>query len=238
MRKALLIGFFTLAAGPSFAQTDETPRTPDAGPEQAQDAPAQEEAPATSAPETEAEAAPPPTPQPDAGEPANLCQELLSFMQTPPPEPAAEAAPAQQEQSGENQSEDQEGSPESQGTAQESEGTTQDGEGTPGEASGSDAAAHSAPDPQSGDAAQSNSNNEQAQQTSSLSAPVPTEPTTTSKLEVMTVDQAEDLAAANDIQACKDAARELRLAGVAMPPALLALTALDLQYQQTESQAQ
>ena len=42
---------------------------------------------------------------------------------------------------------------------------------------------------------------------------------------------AKALASANDIAACQNAARELRLAGVAVPSPLLALAALDLQYQ-------
>jgi hypothetical protein len=46
----------------------------------------------------------------------------------------------------------------------------------------------------------------------------------------MSVADAEALAEANDIAACKEAAREMRLAGVAMPPPLLALTALDLKF--------
>ena len=62
---------------------------------------------------------------------------------------------------------------------------------------------------------------------------MPTDATSTAAGAVLSVAQAEELARANDIAACQRAARELRLAGVAMPPPLLALTALDLQYQQT-----
>jgi hypothetical protein len=49
---------------------------------------------------------------------------------------------------------------------------------------------------------------------------------------VMSLSDAEALAGANDLAACRDATRKLRLAGVAMPPPLLALAALDLQYHQ------
>jgi hypothetical protein len=66
-----------------------------------------------------------------------------------------------------------------------------------------------------------------------LSAPVPTEPTGTEEEPALTLVEAQELADANDTAACQRAARKLRLAGADMPPALLALTALDLQYQQT-----
>jgi hypothetical protein len=52
-----------------------------------------------------------------------------------------------------------------------------------------------------------------------------------SKESVLSLQQAEQLATANDIAACQEAAKKLRLAGAPMPPALLALTALDLRYQ-------
>src|SRR3546814_6468818 len=74
-----------------------------------------------------------------------------------------------------------------------------------------------------------------AQQKSGLSAPVPAEPARTSEESIMTVAEAEGLARANDIPACRDAGRQLRLAGVAMPSPLLALIALDLQYQQKKA---
>lgn len=64
---------------------------------------------------------------------------------------------------------------------------------------------------------------------------MPVEPDKTTKESVLSLADAEELASANDIAACQEASRELRLAGIAMPPPLLALTALDLQYQQTEA---
>jgi hypothetical protein len=50
----------------------------------------------------------------------------------------------------------------------------------------------------------------------------------------MDVAAAEQLAAANDLPACREASRKLRLAGVSMPNPLLALTALDPKFHQTE----
>ncbi|WP_163264503.1 hypothetical protein [Chelativorans alearense] len=149
MRKMFLAGIFALAASTSLAQTDTAPEP--VAPEGATPAPATPEA---AAPGDSAA-----TQQTEAGRPANLCQELLAFVQNPP----EAAAPA-----------------------------------------GQSAAAE---------------------------VKIP-----------LSLERAEQLAEANDIAACQDAARKLRLAGVPMPSPLLALTALDLQYQtqanEVESPAQ
>jgi hypothetical protein len=52
----------------------------------------------------------------------------------------------------------------------------------------------------------------------------------------MKIEEAEALARANDMLACRNASRKMRLAGVAMPPPLLALTALDPKFFQPQSQ--
>lgn len=96
------------------------------------------------------------------------------------------------------------------------------------EVSGQSGPAHEAPEPTSKAAAEGNVQN--APQTSGLSAPVPVEPAETDAESVLSVEQAEELAAANDMAACQDAARKLRLAGAPMPSPLLALAALDLRY--------
>ncbi len=105
--------------------------------------------------------------------------------------------------------------------------------GSAQDASGQAGPAHAAPEPNSAPAAQGNVQN--APQTSSLSAPVPVEPAETTKESVLSLADAEQLAGANDIAACQEASRKLRLAGIAMPPPLLALTALDLKFQQSEA---
>lgn len=64
-------------------------------------------------------------------------------------------------------------------------------------------------------------------------APAKPAPASTPKESVMSVTDAQALADTNDIAACQGAAKELRIAGVAMPPPLLALAALDLQYHQS-----
>jgi hypothetical protein len=77
-----------------------------------------------------------------------------------------------------------------------------------------------------------------APQKESRAAPLPPDDvTSTPKESVITIEKAEELAAANDIAVCQKTAREMRLAGVAMPPPLLALAALDLKFQQNAEPA-
>src|SRR3546814_3965204 len=87
MRQVILAGVFVLAASPSFAQTDRAPEAP--------------QAPAAEAPGGDAPAG---DRQAEAAGPANLCQELLAFMQLPPPEataPPKQDASAKQDTSSE-----------------------------------------------------------------------------------------------------------------------------------------
>jgi hypothetical protein len=230
MGKLVFAGIFTLAASTSLAQTD--------------------------APEPDIVQEPAASEQAGAGGPANLCQELLAFMAEPPPEEAAVAAPAQASaepagtaQDGSTQRAD---APDAQPAEEgaESEEAAAAGEKDTAPASDEAVPPQSSEEStssqeitgQSGPAAESPEPNaepaeagtaENAPQRSSVSAPVPTDPTSTPKDAVLSVAEAEELAEANDIAACQSASRELRLAGVAVPPPLLALTALNLQYHQT-----
>lgn len=142
--------------------------------------------------------------------PANLCQELVAFMEAPSPKPASQAKTAAQAEKG--------------GSAQEASG-----QGGPANMAPEQNATAVGVPPARGSSGD-NTTAQNAQQSSGLSAPVPTEPASTPKTAVMTVAEAQKLAGAGDIAACRDAARKLRIAGVAMPPPLLALTALDLRY--------
>jgi len=97
--------------------------------------------------------------------------------------------------------------------------------GSAQQASGQSGPASESPKPNPTAAAPGSGQN--APQTAGLSAPVPAAATSTPKETIMSVPDAEALAATNDHQACRNAARKLRIAGVAVPPPLLALTALD-----------
>lgn len=152
--------------------------------------------------------------------PANLCRELVAFMKAEPPAAPSSAASQPAKPSGS-------GGSSGESAAQKSQDKTQSAQA----ASGQDGPAHASPKQESG--AKPETGAHKAELKSGLSAPTPKGPKSTPKQSVMSVADAERLASANDIAACKDAARKLRLAGVAMPPPLLALAALDMKYQQT-----
>ena len=67
-----------------------------------------------------------------------------------------------------------------------------------------------------------------APQASGQTGPIPQGDTAT-KPPPVSLQQAEALAQANDIRACRDAAQHMRRAGVALPPALIALAGLKLE---------
>lgn len=203
MRTFVLAGILALSASTSLAQT----ATP------------QPAAPATEAPADQAVAA-------QRSGPANLCQEVLAFMKAPPeaPAPAAAkpaAAPAQQSDSAAKQGTTGSGDP----------AKTEGGTGSAQKITGQDGVATDAPKPGKDNAASGSATN--APQKESRAAPLPpADVTSTPKESVLTIEAAEQLASANDIAQCQKTAREMRVAGVAMPPPLIALAALDLQYQQ------
>ncbi|MFH6786048.1 MULTISPECIES: hypothetical protein [Methylobacterium] len=138
-----------------------------------------------------------------AGPPANLCQELVAFVHPKAPDagasPAQAATPAVQ-------------APD-RGAAQQPSagaGETQQKSGLSG------------PVAQTGPGAAGPQGQAQAQsQAAPAGAPAPKKP---SPEQIAQVDAA---AGANDIQACRAAAQSIRRAGVVMPPALIALSALD-----------
>ncbi|MDQ6437669.1 hypothetical protein RB623_26765 [Mesorhizobium sp. LHD-90] len=153
------------------------------------------------------------------GGPANLCQELLAFMKAPPPEPATPATAAKP-------------APAQQGTtAASNPAKAEAGTGSAQKITGQDGVATDAPKPAKDNAASGSATN--APQKESRAAPLPpADVTSTPKETVLDMTRAEELATANDIAQCQKVAREMRVAGVAMPPPLIALAALDLQYQQ------
>lgn len=231
MRRTIFAGIFALAASTSLAQTPTAPKpvSPEEG------------APQSGTSETAAPTNPAATQQTSAGQPANLCQELLAFMQAPPPEEAVPAAPAKEQAPADKSASAQEKSSTAQKETSALAGTTGSGHGASAKpengktsaqaVTGQDGVATDAPKPSDEKAAAGSVAN--APQKESRAAPMPTaDVTSTPRESVMTVAQAQELASANDIAQCQDAARKMRVAGVAMPPPLIALAALDLQYQQ------
>jgi hypothetical protein len=212
--------------------------------------PAAAQAPAAGAADTAATAAATPS------GPANLCAELVTFLTPKPPEPAAApaaaAAPAQPAQPaaagqpapaapavaaapapGDAQAPVQEGAlnSEPQPTATDGETVAEEAEGGSAQDSSNQAGA-AVEAPQDGNAPVAPGSGQNAPQTSGLSAPIPAAPEVTKKAPTMTLDEGQALADANDVAGCQQAARSMRREGVDMPPALIALAALDIQYQQ------
>ena len=221
MRTVVLLGALSLAAPASLAQTGTAPTA---------------DPPAASGQGT------------SAG-PANICQELVAFMKAPPGAPGGDK-PAGDKVAGDKAAGDKAAAKPGDGQAAGKSGSDAETSATPpaGEsvpqkpqeetksaeaASGQSGPAHAAPSQHS--SAKSETGAHKAELKSSLSAPVPKDSESTPKTSVISVAKAEELAAANDLSACKAAAKDLRLAGVALPPPLLALAALDLKHQQSET---
>ncbi|MBB2961571.1 hypothetical protein [Methylobacterium sp. R2-1] len=169
------------------------------------------------------QSAPPAAPQVASGKPANLCQELVAFVKQPEPANKAAATPQQQATAVSNPSGKTEGGkPADGGEPQKSSGlsgaVSETGNGpTPGKQSGNQAG-----EPTMKPHAKANAE--------AKNPPPPAAPAPSPKPDPATVEKIEAAAGANDLAACREAARSMRVAGVVMPPPLLALSALDLKF--------
>ncbi|TNC11964.1 hypothetical protein FF100_17110 [Methylobacterium terricola] len=156
-----------------------------------------------------------------AGPPANLCQELVAFVHPKAPDaPAASAPqPAAVAVSAPKQGEAQQPSG-GAGEVQQKSGLSgpvaQTGPGASGPQGQAQAQSQAAP----AQAAPAQAAPAPAA-AAPVAAPAPKKP---SPEQIAQVDAA---AGANDIQACRAAARSMRVAGVVMPAPLIALAALD-----------
>lgn len=222
MREFVLAGAFTLSISTCWAQTTTPPASP--------------------APQAPGLADPARVLSQDG--PANLCQELLAFLKAPPPAdapaPAAAAKPAtgiQQQAKSPPAADKSTRSTALAGTTQTDTGIKTDAAGDDASNSaqavtGQDGVATDAPDEE--DAGQANSGSvANAPQKESRAAPVPpADVTSTPKESVLSVEEAQQLVDAGDLPRCQEKARAMRVAGVSMPPPLIALAALDLRYHQ------
>ena len=184
------------------------------------------------------------------GKPANLCGELLAFVRPPAPPagsasasapapagqgPAAAAQPSPDKATAVSAPAQNQSAPQpspSGGAPQQSSSlsgpVTPSGPG----ASGPQGAAQpggGGPPPASTDAAKAPASAAPPQQAAAApaappAAPPPPKPTSAQ------IEKVEAAARDNNLQGCRDAAREMRKAGIVMPPPLLALAALDLKF--------
>ncbi|AMB43548.1 hypothetical protein [Methylobacterium sp. AMS5] len=156
-----------------------------------------------------------PAAQQASGKPANLCQELVTFVKQPEPANKAAATPPQQATAVSNPSGKTEG------------GKPADG-GEPQKTSGlSGAVNETAPSRATGNPADNPNAKANA---AAKNPPPPAAPAPAPKPDPATVEKLEAAAGANDLAACREAARSMRVAGVVLPPPLLALAALDLKF--------
>jgi hypothetical protein len=143
-----------------------------------------------------------------SGRPANLCQELLAFVKQPEPAKEAAATPPQQATAVSNPS----GA--SQGTASSAGGDVQQKSGLSGPTPG-------------GSPNQAGTDAQRGPANQAKDAPAATKPASAPHPDAATIAAVEAAAAADDQLGCRSAARTMRMHGVALPPPLLALAALD-----------
>jgi hypothetical protein len=159
-------------------------------------------------------ATPPAPASSQSGRPANLCQELVAYLRQPKPAPTGQANPAlntalQAPTSGNQPQPAGQGAPTTGGMAGPIPADSR--QATSGSAAAPAAPASPSAAPSAGPAA----NQTQA-----------------------ALEEAEALARGNDIAGCRAATQRMRLAGAPLPPALLALGALDLKYLQAAAPPQ
>lgn len=149
--------------------------------------------------------------------PANLCQELVAFVKKPEEKKQEAATPASQSTAVSNASGKSDGQPSSSG------GPTQQSSGLSGPTKPETQAptADARPGTSDGKATLAHAN------AAAKSPPAPAASAPSPKPDDAVISRIETAAASNDQVACRAAARTMRVAGVIMTPALLALAALD-----------
>lgn len=195
------------------------------------------------------DAAPAPA-APEPGKPANLCQELVAFVKQPEPAKAAATTPPQQatavsNPSGKTEGGKPAGASETQKTSGLSGTVSENGSKSeanrPAEAKNAEAKTveTKATEAKLADTTPNAATNPATDPRARANAeakvpPAPGTPAPGPKPDPATVEKIETAAAANDQAACRAAARSMRVAGVVIPPPLLALSALDLKYFQQQ----
>jgi hypothetical protein len=158
--------------------------------------------------------------------PADLCQELLAFVRASSPEPVTAAQPSSQTATAVQQP--AQGSPvplpaPGGGTPQQTSGMSAPvAPSGPGASGPQGATQQGSGSPPSGQGAQASVQGSQG--ATVTAAPSPIKPSAT---QIETIEAA---ARDHSFQGCRDAAQDMRRAGVAMPAPLLALAALDLRF--------
>ncbi|KQQ20373.1 hypothetical protein [Methylorubrum extorquens] len=163
-----------------------------------------------------------------SGKPANLCQELVAFVKQPEPANKAAATPPQQATAVSNPSGKTEGGkPADGGEPQKTSGLS----GAVSETGNGPAPGAATNNPKPEAAAGNPADNPNAKANAlAKNPPPPAPPAPAPKPDPATIEKIEAAAGANDLAACREAARSMRVAGIVLPPPLLALAALDLKF--------
>lgn len=174
-----------------------------------------------------AQEAAPAAPPVASGKPANLCQELVAFVKQPEPANKAATTPPQQATAVSNPSGKTEGGkPSDGGEPQKTSGLS----GAVSETGNGPAPGKQNNNPSSNPSGNPAVNPHAKANAEAKSPPPPATPAPAPKPDPATIEKIEAAAGANDLAACREAARSMRTAGVVMPPPLLALSALDLRF--------
>lgn len=174
-----------------------------------------------------AQDAAPAAPPVASGKPANLCQELVAFVKQPEPANKAATTPPQQATAVSNPSGKTEGGkPSDGGEPQKTSGLS----GAVSETGNGPAPGKQTNNPSGNPSGNPAVNPHAKANAEAKSPPPPATPAPAPKPDPATIEKIEAAAGANDLAACREAARSMRTAGVVMPPPLLALSALDLRF--------
>ena len=174
-----------------------------------------------------AQDAAPAAPQVASGKPANLCQELVAVVKQPEPANKAATTPPQQATAVSNPSGKTEGGkPSDGGEPQKTSGLS----GAVSETGNGPAPGKQTSNPSSNPSGNPAVNPHAKANAEAKGPPPPATPAPAPKPDPATIEKIEAAAGANDLAACREAARSMRTAGVVMPPPLLALSALDLKF--------
>lgn len=174
-----------------------------------------------------------PAAAPAAG-PANLCQELVAFVKKPEEKKQEAATPAAQSTAVSNPSGKSEGQPSASGGQPQQNSGLSGPTTAPAKAPGSEAPAPAPASPATDGKSASGDNTIKdgmpalARANAAAKVPPPPAPSAPSpKPDEALIAKIDAAAAANDQATCRAAARNMRVAGVIMPPPLLALSALN-----------
>lgn len=166
---------------------------------------------------------------PHATPPANICVELVTFLM-PKPAPAETAGQAGSPPANTQQAAAGQPAAAGQAAPQQPSGQSAQAQKDGGSAQQASAQSGVAAEAPKSDAPAAVGSGQNAPQTSGQSAPIPQTADKNEPAPSVSLEEAQGLAAANDIAGCRASAQKMRREGVEMPNPLIALAALDMRF--------